>query len=77
LLAFYSQYGSIKKRGVNMITELATKFNKYQQGECDGLTLQEVETLLAAEDHPIFIHDHWLYRDIMDYRDHLEMEATW
>ena len=58
-----------------MINELVEKFNQYQRGEIDSLTMKEIQTLCSAEEHEVFMFDHCLYRDIMDYRDHLEMEG--
>ena len=56
-------------------TDLIVQFNDYQSGYAEPLTFEECNQVLDHEDHEAFIFDHGLYREIMDFRDYLEMDG--
>lgn len=57
-----------------LVTELIEDFRAWERGEGAPLTHDQCSVILEAEDHEAFMFDIGLYRDIMDFRDHLELE---
>jgi hypothetical protein len=57
------------------VTQLIVQFKNYQAGYDYPLTFDECSEVLKHEDHQAFDFDYGLYRDIMDFRDYLELEA--
>lgn len=57
-----------------MIEKLIEKYRHFEQGMGIGLTFEEVQFLCDNEEHEVFMFDFSLYRDLMDYRDHLQEE---
>jgi hypothetical protein len=56
------------------VTNLIKKFNDYQVNNTNTPTLEEMQFLCENEEHEAFFFDYYLFRDIMDFRDHLEIE---
>jgi hypothetical protein len=54
------------------VEKLVVQFKNFEAGYDCPPTLEEVQFLCQNEEHEIFMFDHCLYRDIMDFRDHLE-----
>jgi hypothetical protein len=57
-----------------LVTELIIQFKNWESGHAEPLTYDQCSVVLASEEHEAFMFDHGLYRDIMDFRDHLESE---
>ena len=57
-------------------TELIAQFKDFEAGYAKPLTFEECSQVLAEEGHEAFMYDFGLYRDIMDFRDYLEMEGA-
>ena len=57
-----------------LVTSLIEDFRKWERGEGAPLTYDQCSVVLASEEHEAFMFDYGLYRDIMDFRDHLELE---
>lgn len=57
-------------------TELISQFKDFEAGYAEPLTFEECSQVLAEEEHEAFMYDFGLYRDIMDFRDYLEMEGA-
>ena len=57
-------------------TDLIVQFKNFESGYAEPLTFEECSQVLAEEGHEAFIYDFGLYRDIMDFRDYLEMEGA-
>ena len=57
-----------------LINELIADFRAYERGEGEALTYDQCQVLLNSEEHEAFIYDYGLYQDIMNFRDHLELE---
>ena len=57
-------------------TDLIVQFNNYQSGYAEPLTFEECSQILEEEEHEAFTYDFGLYRDIMDFRDYLEIEGA-
>lgn len=58
-----------------LINELIADFKAWENGEGDALTYYQCQILLEAEEHEAFMYNHSLYQDIMDFRDHLEINS--
>lgn len=52
------------------IDQLISQFQAYEYGRAEALTLAECEYLLSNEEQIDFS----LYQDVMNFRDHLELE---
>jgi hypothetical protein len=57
-----------------LVTELITQFKNWESGHAEPLTYDQCSVVLASEEHEAFMFDYGLYRDIMDFRDYLELE---
>jgi hypothetical protein len=57
------------------VEKLIVKFKNFEAGYEYPPTLEEVQFLCQNEEHELFAFDYSLFRDIMDFRDHLELEA--
>ena len=59
------------------VTQLIVQFKNYQAGYDYPLTFDQCCEVLACEEHDAFMFDYGLYRDIWDFRDHLELESQY
>ena len=57
------------------VINLIKKFEQYEMTGENPLTMKEAQFLCENEDHDAFFFDYTTYRNIMDFRDHLELEA--
>jgi hypothetical protein len=57
------------------VNDLIVQFNDFQSGYAEPLTFEECSFVLDHEDHEAFMYDFGLYREILDYRDYLELES--
>jgi len=56
------------------IEKLVNQFAAWQEGEGEPLTREEADFLCKNEDHDIFGFSHSFFREILDYRDYLDLE---
>lgn len=59
-----------------LIRQLVQDFKAWDQGLGKPLTYDQCQILLEAEEHEVFMFDYSLYQDIMEFRDHLELESA-